>query len=293
MNKFFSKIVIALFCVLLVSAGCTKPDNEGFAIYLTRDDVPPSQIEPLSHVEIADSPVISEKDIVYYNARLHALKLTRSAFDRISKLDVPVRGKSFVVCVDKSPVYWGAFWTPISSLSFNGITIWKPLLPDEPAVITLRLGYPGPSFSGGGDPRSNPAVLKSLEQAGKLTYKLTLQDISALPQSMKGYELYSWLENGQWQFTLITGTNRNKTLEELTSEEDTVSETDWVIIHVSGVEAIEAVLGKIPSGQSVFWMSGLREPDGNTKIQLPPGQTVEAIKEFALQGGLDFHVQTP
>jgi len=35
-----------------------------------------------------------------------------------------------------------------------------------------------------------------------------------LPSSMKGYELYSWQEEGQWHFTLVTGTNRNKTLSE-------------------------------------------------------------------------------
>ena len=105
--------------------------GEGFAIYLTRDDIPPEKMEMLSHVEIADQPIISIQDIITYNAQTHEIKLTDAAFERISRLEVPVRGKSFLVCVDKAPVYWGAFWTPISSISFDGVTIWKPLGPQE------------------------------------------------------------------------------------------------------------------------------------------------------------------
>jgi len=63
----------------------------------------------------------------------------------------------------------------------------------------------------------------------------TCQATSAgpLPRSMKGYELYSWQEQGQWHFTLITGTNRNKQLEEIISDGNTVSEDGWVKIHVT------------------------------------------------------------
>ncbi|MFC1909389.1 hypothetical protein ACFLXD_06040, partial [Chloroflexota bacterium] len=48
-----------------------------------------------------------------------------------------IGGKSFLVCVDKAPIYWGAFWTPISSMSFDGVTIWKPLGSQESKLITL------------------------------------------------------------------------------------------------------------------------------------------------------------
>lgn len=85
-----------------------------FAIYLTRDDIPPDKMEMLSHVDIADQPIISIQDIITYNAQTHEMKLTDEAFARISNLEVPVRGKSFVVHVDGATIYWGAFWTPIS-----------------------------------------------------------------------------------------------------------------------------------------------------------------------------------
>ncbi len=269
----------------------TLVKSEGFAIYLTREDVPPDKMEMQSHVEIADQPVLTTPDIISYNAQTHEIKLTDAAFKRISGLEVPVRGKSFLVCVDKAPIYWGAFWTPISSMSFDGVTIWMPLGQQEASVISLELGYPSPSFYKGEDPRSNPVVMESLEQAGKLIDKLSITAIDKLPRSFKGYELYSWEENGQWQFTLITGTNRTKTMEEITSKEDFISETGWIKISAAGADAVKDVLRRVPQGESVSWCGELHI--GQTKgpkLELPPQQTVTAIKEYAGECGLDFSV---
>jgi hypothetical protein len=84
------------------------------------------------------------------------------------QLEVPTSGKSFVVCVDKGAIYWGAFWTPISSQSFNGVTIWVPLFSQQENTIKIELGYPSESYYQGEDPRSNPIIMESLEKAGKL-----------------------------------------------------------------------------------------------------------------------------
>ena len=107
---------------------------------------------------------------------------------------------------------------------------------------------------------------------------------------MKGYELYSWEENGQWHYTIITGTNRVKTMEEITSEEDFISEIGWVNVHVVGVGAIKDVLGRLPEGESVFWCDELHvgETGGSIILQSPPKQIVDVISEYAEQSGLDF-----
>jgi hypothetical protein len=164
-----SKIGVLILLAIFAAGGCSAPSHEGFAVYLTKADIPPAQMPALSHVDVAEQPVIAMKDIVSYNAETHEMMLTAEAFERISGLDVPVRGRSFVVCVDRKPVYCGAFWTPISSMSFDGVTIWKPLGPQEAKVIKLELGYPSSSFYGGADPRNNVEVMESLRQAGKLT----------------------------------------------------------------------------------------------------------------------------
>ncbi|MBM3173065.1 MAG: hypothetical protein FJZ85_05045 [Chloroflexi bacterium] len=294
MKKPFLKLFVALICILLILSGCTTAKGEGFAIYLTRDDIPPAQMEALSHVNIADKPIISAEDIISYNGQTHEMKLTASSFERIAQMDVSVRGKSFLVCVDKEPIYWGAFWAPISSISFDGVTIWKPLSSQKPKTVTLELGYPSLSHYRGEDPRNNPAVMKSLEQAGKLINKLSKTAIDKLPHSFKGYELYSWPENGQWHFTLITGTNRTKTLKEITSKEDSTPETGWVKIHVVGVDAIKDVLSRLPKGESIFWCDQLHiRETADTDLQLPPAQIVDAIKKHAEQCVLDLAITIP
>lgn len=286
--------LVLTVCGLLASSGCSAPnpfpEGEGFAIYLTRNDIPPAQMEALSHVDIADQPVLSLDDIVAYDAGTHEMELTVDAFDRIACLEVPVSGRSFVVCVNGQPIYWGAFWTRVSSLSFDGVTIWKPFGPGDSKVIKLGLGYPSASFYWGEDPRNNAEAMESLEKAGKLT-AMPAATTDMLPRSMKGYELYSWQENGQWHFTLITGTNRTKTMEEITSGVDTVSEDGWVRIHVVGINETKNVLGRLPQGESVCW--GDRQHVGQTTgtdvdLQLPPGPIPYEIRDYAQERGLDF-----
>jgi hypothetical protein len=173
MKKALLAALVAV-CLLtpLVFYSCGSPqdsiNSEGFAIYLTRDDIPVSQMEKLSYVSIADEPVISIDDIISYTVRNHEIKLTPEAYERVMALQVPTSGKSFVVCVDRSPVYWGAFWTPLSSQSFDGVTIWVPSFNVRKNTIKLELGYPSSGFFTGEDPRANPDIMQSLEQAGKL-----------------------------------------------------------------------------------------------------------------------------
>jgi len=284
--KPITPIVIGIILVLgiLVSSICVTSEGEGFAIYLTKQDIPPAQMEALSHVKLADQPIISVEDVITYNAQTHEIKLTDEAFERIAQLDVSTGGKSFIVCVDKKSIYWGAFWVPWSCTFFVGVTIWLPPILEEPHVIRLELS----GLYSGEDPRSNPAVIESLEQAGKLING-PLAAVDELPHSMKGYELYSWLEEGQWHFTLITGTNRIKTIEEITSKEDFISETGWVKIQVVGADAIKDVLSRLPEGESVFWCDELHIGQStDTDLQLPSEEIADAIQEYANQCGLDF-----
>jgi hypothetical protein len=284
-------IIIGVLLVLgtLMSSISATATDEGFAIYLTEQDLSPAQMEVLSHVNLTDQPIISSEDVITYNAQTHEMKLIDQAFERICELEVPVQGRAFMVCVNKRSIYWGAFWTPISSISFDGVTIWQPYSSRDPAVITLQLGYPSSSFYGGEDPRDSPEILRALEQAGKLIDKLSITSVEERPRSSKGYELYSWEEGGQWHFTLITGTNRIKTLEEITSEDDFISETGWVKIQVMGADATKDVLNFLPEGESVFWCDELHigQPT-EIDFQLPPEQIANEIEEYAERCGLDF-----
>jgi hypothetical protein len=111
-----------------------------------------------------------------------------------------------------------------------------------------------------------------------------------LPHSIKGYELYSWQEGGQWRFTLITGTNRNKNLVEIISGKDGTTGDGWVDLHVTGVDALKALLGRLPSGEFVSWSNSnviIKEGSENP-LAFPPADIISRIKEYTEEHGLDF-----
>ena len=70
-------------------------------------------------------------------------------------------------------------------------------------------------------------IITLLLSACSRSPELTISPSGTLPHSMKGYELYSWQVGDDWHFTLITGTNRLKTLEEITLGEDVVTPDGW------------------------------------------------------------------
>lgn len=71
------------------------------------------------------------------------------------------------------------------------------------------------------------------------------QTSTPFAESMKGYELYSWQDGDQWKFSLLVGTNREKTLEEIKSADNVLS----------GVDELTSTLEKIPAGQYITWSS--------------------------------------
>ena len=111
---------------------------------------------------------MSIDDIVSYRQATHEIELTAAGYGKVASLSVPVDGKAFAVCVGGQPIYAGAFWVAYSSLSFDGVVIDLTRASEERPVLQLQLGYPGPAFFRGEDPRSEPRVFRALEQASKL-----------------------------------------------------------------------------------------------------------------------------
>ena len=111
-----------------------------------------------------------------------------------------------------------------------------------------------------------------------------------LPRSFKGYELYSWKSGATWYFTLITGTNRLKTIDEITATENIEGE-EWVKITAAGVPELKSVLGRLSSGTQLFWHSARRLDSGSLeseyKIRRPPGRMVREVRSYCTERGLD------
>jgi hypothetical protein len=111
-----------------------------------------------------------------------------------------------------------------------------------------------------------------------------------LPRSFKGYELYSWRSGGTWYFTLITGTNRLKTLAEITSPEN-VEEGDWVKITAVGVPALKSVLARLPAGTQISWVSARHLDSGGResgpRIRRPPVWVFRELESYCSGRDLD------
>lgn len=52
---------------------------------------------------------------------------------------------------------------------------------------------------------------------------------------------------------MITQTNRLKSYEEITSDEDII-EDGWVKVTVKDVDSIKTILGQLPKSEEVFWV---------------------------------------
>jgi len=92
-------------------------------------------------------------------------------------------------------------------------------------------------------------------------------------ESMKGYELYSWQEGGQWQFSLLIGTNREKTLDEIKSAD----------VVLSGVDALTSTLEKIPTGQYITWSS-------KETLSFPPEDIRSQVEQVCKDKGLILNI---
>lgn len=97
--------------------------------------------------------------------------------------------------------------------------------------------------------------------------------MTPFPESMKGYELYSWQEGGQWKFSLLVGTNREKTLEEIKSAD----------VVLAGVDALTSTLEKIPVGQSITWSS-------TETLPLPPDNIRGQVEQVCKDQGLILNI---
>jgi hypothetical protein len=113
----------------------------------------------------------------------------------------------------------------------------------------------------------------SVTSAGSTTtsWSTTASDLAA--GSMKGYELYSWQDDDQWYFSVLIGTNRNKTLDEIRSPGSTFK----------SLETLEAALKTIPAGQWVTWLSG-------DTLAFPSDEVVARVQQVCKDRGLQLNI---
>jgi hypothetical protein len=112
-----------------------------------------------------------------------------------------------------------------------------------------------------------------------------------LPASMKGYELYTWNDGGETWFSLLPGTNRLKTPDEVfAGERSVVDAADGFAITVAGLDAVGGQLARLPRGASVF-LSTVRYPPGAAlEVLRTPESVARGLQQGAAALGLDLEV---
>lgn len=163
---------IAVLLLGIAAVSCAPSQANAFAVYLLARDIPPAQLltADLRKVELQPTPILNVGDIISYQRATHTLELTVDAYARVQKIfPMPVRveGIPFVVRVGSELIYAGAFWTPASSLTFDGPYIMQPFASDT-HTIQIELGYPSNAVYTGRDPRADPRIINALQAAGKL-----------------------------------------------------------------------------------------------------------------------------
>jgi len=88
--------------------------------------------------------------------------------------------------------------------------------------------------------------------------------------AFKGVELYSWKDcaSCEWQFALLPGTNRLKTLTEI--KEPTRA--------ISGVTKLRQHLSRLAEGEQVFWLCRLLP-----ELSFPEPDTIAEVVSFSAQ----------
>jgi hypothetical protein len=224
---------------------------EGFAIYLTKDPgYPPTQNQAYKWPDLEDTPIIGLKDIVSYKMATHDITLTPEAYQRLLDLDIPVNGRSFTLCCDKQPSRGGAFWSPVSSVSYDGYVIVVPPLPGAglpPDTVRLGHGYPEPVLIKS-DIRNNVGAMLSLEKAGKLIGNLVnFTYPPSEPVAPEGFAVYLTADNvSRFDMEFITDI---KLADEPVFSSDDIISYDWATHEIVLTDKAYARFNQLPRPQ--------------------------------------------
>lgn len=124
---------------------------------------------------------------------------------------------------------------------------------------------------------------KDEEQMVRSVGKINL-DTLTLDPSMKGWELYSWPNGSDWNYSILGGTNRLKSYEEVTTNE----------IMVCGTDSLKMLLDKIPENENIFWIGkGWLERcwgSGYGNLSLPDSQIIIEIQAYCTEQNLIMNI---
>jgi len=124
-------------------------------------------------------------------------------------------------------------------------------------IAILLIGCQLVPLGSTGSPASTPTA--TFERATQLEFK--------------GMELYSWqAETGEWAFSILPGTNRNKTIAEVKARPLSLDE-------------VKAAIAKLAIGETIFWFNRTAEGSIGQGVDLayPPIELIAELEQHASQ----------
>jgi hypothetical protein len=163
-----SRLIACLFtlCSIACDSGLDSSHASSFAIYLLKDpNIVASQVwnSPLSDLVLAETPLLTQRDITIYRWQTHEFAVTKSVENQLAALRSklgPVGGIPFVVTTGNDRIYLGAIWYSYSSLAPHVPYIDVIM---EPHKICAPWAAPGQL-----DLRSDSRIRSALRAAGVL-----------------------------------------------------------------------------------------------------------------------------
>jgi hypothetical protein len=92
-------------------------------------------------------------------------------------------------------------------------------------------------------------------------------------ESMKGYELYSWQNGDEWNFSLLIGTNREKTIEEIKNADSTLK----------SINELDTTLEQLAPGQYITWST-------KDSLAFPPADLIEQVQQICAEQDLVLNI---
>ena len=166
---FFSVLIISLFSFSCSDDIINNNDGEGLNFFLLKDStLTTNEIMSLNlnDLTLAEKPILSYKDLIYYNWPDHSFEIGLAKASEIKSYcenNISVRGIPFVVTVDKERIYLGSFWVGYSSLA--------PVFPyleatyftnQTPTILTIKKSWRDSEP----DSRNDQRIYNSLKEYG-------------------------------------------------------------------------------------------------------------------------------
>lgn len=153
----------------------------------------------------------------------------------------------------------------------------------------LNANQPTPSL----EAKSETEIAIAVPQKSPTAVRVATLELSALaekyPLAFKGYELLTWQKDGEWVFTLLAGTNRQKSFDEILNAENTFTSTEIIKVSVIGADSFKELVNHLPKSEWITWGGMVLQGEVSSStlyFTYPPDEIVDELIKYCKDRGI-------